>query len=127
MPDIVSIRADPLMTWANRAFLARAVLLVLMGIGLGIAGLFGWNEYLSSTDPMPMVFYVLWPLALCSMGLVPGAVSVGVAVGLSRGSRVAWYLGVVLGALDALSCFLPFGVLALWALLRVPVRRWYLG
>ena len=114
--------SSPAHTWALRALLVRAALLLVMGIILGALGMLGWQEYTTSSDPIPWIFYVLWPMLLCSMGVVPAIVSLVVYAGLKRRRKWAWYFAFVLGALDCASCFLPVGVLLIVNLLKSEAR-----
>ena len=61
---------------------------------------------------------------LCSGGI--GALNVAVAVGLGRGSKWAWFGGLILGGIYLPSICLPFGVVIFLALLQTEARGLYL-
>jgi hypothetical protein len=61
---------------------------------------------------------------LCSGGI--GALNAAVAVGLGRGSKWAWFGGLILGGLYLPSICLPFGAAIFVALLQADARALFL-
>lgn len=126
-PTIASLRADS-------SFTLVRVLLWLQTVGWGVFVLISFPIYISIAHDDPPFGRSIDPTAQgIVMALVVdvffapiGVGSAVAAVGLHRGRRWAWYLGVVVCAVSCTCGCVPIGIAGLVVLLRDKVRTTFL-
>jgi hypothetical protein len=103
------------------------VVYVLIGILLGplMSTPITRDPALSSTARVAILAGMT--LVSCTTGVGFGVFNLVTAAGLGRGAKWAWFASVIIGAIYAPSCCLPFGAVVLHGMLNEKTRRLFLG
>jgi hypothetical protein len=124
---LIEIALDSWVNYARWILWFCGIVYIMLGLGLGPISTAGMITDPDMPRGMAIAIFVgssLFSLVIC--GSI-GVVNLVTSSGLGRGSKWAWYVALVLGALYLPSGCCLFGAVLLYAMINEKTRRLFLG